>query len=338
MKPFREIMSILNERNARHILILCHKNADPDAVCSSYTLSNLLSIFKPGIEIVVAVPESVSKISKIILERFPMEVTHEEPDFKAFDVIFVLDTNTLRQLGEWGEHICETSAPIIMIDHHAPHLETERIMTLYICRENSSATCEIIYELFKEADVKPSKDVAEALLLGIAFDTRHFTLARSSTFKVISEIVDLGIDVQENIQILTVPMDVSERIARLKACKRIETMRIYGWIIAFSRVGSFQASAARALIDVGADVAIVGSEDKGELLISMRSSNEFYNKTSIHLGKDIAAPLGQLLQGMGGGHTTSAGVNGRGDLETAFKFAARILRKKLKCSQRQIQA
>jgi len=335
MDFFREIMNILEERNAGRILILCHKNADPDAVCSSYALSNLLKQFKPSIEVTIAAPESVSKVSKAILERFLVDVTNSEPDFNKFDVIFMLDTNTIRQLGEWGKRICELSLPLIVIDHHAPHPETEKIASLCICREDVSATSEIIYDLFKEAGSKPSKDVAEALLLGIAFDTRHFLLARSSTFKVITEIVELGVNVQEALQILMVPMDISERIARLKACKRMKTMRIYGWIIAFSHVGSFQASAARMLVDVGADVAIVGSEDKGELLISMRSSNEFYNKTGIHLGRDIAKPLGELLHGMGGGHTTSAGVNGTGDLETAFKYAIKILKEKLKGCQRQ---
>lgn len=330
MGSLKEIIGLLEEKNAKRILVLCHKNADPDAICSSYALLNLLKMFKPDLEVVVAAPESISKVSKMILERFPMEVTHEEPNFKTFDAAFMVDTNTLRQLGEWGERMCAASLPIIVIDHHAPHPETEKVASLCICREDISATCEIIYELFKEVGIKPSRDVAETLLLGIAFDTRHFMLSRQSTFKIVSEIADLGVNIQEALQILAVPMDISERIARLKACKRMKTMRIYGWIVAFSHVGSFQASAARMLIDVGADVAIVGSEDKGELLISMRSSNEFYNKTGIHLGRDIAAPLGQLLQGMGGGHTTSAGVNGRGDLKTAFNFAAKMLKEKLK--------
>lgn len=334
MRYISSIMSLLDERSAKRALILCHKNADPDAVCASYALNKLLSMLRPGLEVIIAVPESVSKVSKIILEKFPMEVTHEEPVFKSFDVSFLVDTSTLRQLGDWGERLRESSLPIIVIDHHAPHPETEKASSLCICREDVSATCEIVYELYGEAGIKPPRDVAEVILLGIAFDTRHFALAKQSTFRVISEIAEAGVNVQEAIQILITPMDPSERIARLKACKRMKTMRIYGWIIAFSHVGSFQASAARALIEVGADVAIVGSENKGELLISMRSSNEFYTKTGIHLGRDIAAQLGQLLQGMGGGHTTSAGVNGKGDLETAFKLAAKILKEKLKECQR----
>lgn len=327
---FYGISDIIFRRNAKRVLILCHQNADPDAICSSYALFSLLKHLKPDIEVEVASPESVSKVSKAILERLRMKVTNDEPSFNESDVIFMLDTNTVKQLGEWSRRLYEVSSPIIVIDHHAPHPETEKIASLCICVENASATCEIIYNLFKEAGVKMSKDVAEALLLGIAFDTRHFALASSSTFKIISDLVDLGVDVQEALQTLAIPMDISERIARLKACKRMKLVRIYGWIVVFSHVGSFQASAARALVDLGADLAIVGSEDKGELSISMRASNEFYSKTSIHLGRDLANPLGVFLHGTGGGHTTSAGVNGSGDLESAFRYTTKILKEKLK--------
>ncbi|MEM3479870.1 MAG: DHH family phosphoesterase, partial [Candidatus Bathyarchaeia archaeon] len=329
---FQKIIDIVEKRGVKSALILCHQNADPDAICSSYALIKLLKYFKPEIEVEVASPESVSKVSKSILERFSMRVENEKPNFSKADIIFMLDTSTVQQLGEWRKNVCESASPKIVIDHHTPHPETVKITSLCVCREDLSSTCEIIHDFFKEANVKPSRDVAEALFLGIAFDTRHFTLASSSTFKVISELIDLGVDAQEILQLLLVPMDVSERIARLKACRRMRLMRIYGWVIAFSHVGSFQASAARALVDVGASLAIVGSQDKDKISISLRSSSEFYNKTGIHLGRDLAKILGEYLHGMGGGHSTSAGVNGAGDLEKAFKYTAKILREKLKNS------
>jgi nanoRNase/pAp phosphatase (c-di-AMP/oligoRNAs hydrolase) len=330
-----KVMSVLEERNAKFILILCHHNADPDAVCSSYALSKLIKHFKPEIEVEAASPESVSKVSKKILERLSMNFLNEEPKFDRADVIFMLDTNTLKQLGGWSEHVYSVRSPIIVIDHHAPHPETERIAALCLCREDASSTCEVVYDLFREAGLKPSKDTAEALFMGIAFDTKHFTLAGASTFKVIADLVDLGVNPQDALQILAAPMDLSERIARLKACRRMKLLRMHGWLVVFSHVGSFQASAARALIDVGANVAIVGSQEKNEVSISIRSDNEFYSKTGIHLGRDLAKPLGEFLNGMGGGHSTSAGVNGRGDLESAFKYAAKIIREKLKCCQHQ---
>lgn len=329
-KDFRRIKEILKKINAKFILILCHHNADPDAVCSSFALSKLLKYFKPDIEVEIASPESVSKLSKTLLERFHIEVTNDKPSFNRADAIFMVDTNTVQQLGEWSECVVKASSPIIVVDHHAPHPETERIATLCICYEDASSTCEIIYNLFREASSSISRDVAEALFLGAAYDTKHFILANASTFKMIANLVDLGVNIQETMQLLSTPMDISERIARLKACERMKFMRIYGWLIVLSHVGSFQASAARALVDVGANLAIVGSQEKNKISISMRSDHEFHAETGIHLGRDLAKSLGEYLNGMGGGHSTSAGVNGTGDLELAFKYVTRLLREKLR--------
>ena len=61
----------------------------------------------------------------------------------------------------------------------------------------------------------------------------------------------------------------------------------------------------------------------------MRSSLEFFKQTKIHLGKDIAKPLGEYLHGMGGGHSTAAGVNGEGDVEIGLKRCILLLKEKL---------
>jgi nanoRNase/pAp phosphatase (c-di-AMP/oligoRNAs hydrolase) len=124
-------------------------------------------------------------------------------------------------------------------------------------------------------------------------------------------------------------MDSSERVARLKACRRMRLFRIREWIIALSHVSAYEASAARALIATGAHVAAVAGEKNGNMEISLRSSLEFYKKTNVHLGKDVARELGEYLHGMGGGHATAAGVNGQGDIETGLKKCFLILKTKL---------
>jgi nanoRNase/pAp phosphatase (c-di-AMP/oligoRNAs hydrolase) len=101
------------------------------------------------------------------------------------------------------------------------------------------------------------------------------------------------------------------------------------WLIAFSHVSAYQASAARAMIAVGAHVAVVAGQRGEKIQISMRSSRDFYEKTGVHLGRDIAKPLGEYLKGMGGGHSLAAGVNGVGDVEASLKRCMRLLKEKL---------
>ena len=325
----KRIINLIEEKNAKLVVLLCHHNADPDAICSAYALSSLLKRLKPEIEVEVAAAQGASRLSKHLLNYIPASLV-DEPRIESADVIIILDTNTIQQLNDWVERIKNAKAPIIVIDHHASHPETEKLATLVIADEDASSTCEIIYRLYKEAEITPSKDEALALFLGIAFDTRHFILANSATLKVAAELVDAGVNVQEAFRMLSLPMDPSERIARLKACQRAKLMKIDDWIIALSHVSAFQASAARALISLGADLAVVAGQVDDAVRISLRCTNEFHEKTGIHLGRDIAKPLGDYLHGMGGGHSISAGVNGVGDVEAALKKCVRILREKIR--------
>jgi nanoRNase/pAp phosphatase (c-di-AMP/oligoRNAs hydrolase) len=240
-----------------------------------------------------------------------------------------LDTNTIQQLGDWSKRVEASKAALIVIDHHASHPETEQKATFSITDEKASSACEIVYSLFKEAEVKPAIDEARALFLGIAFDTRHFILARSATFKAIADLIDIGVKPEETLPLLSLPMEPSERIARLKASKRIRLLKINEWLIAFSHVSAYQASAARALVALGAHVAIVAGQHNEKTQISMRASPDFFEKTGIHLGRDIAKPLGEYLHGMGGGHAVSAGVNGVGDIEASIKRCVKLLKEKL---------
>ncbi|TRO53997.1 hypothetical protein E2P63_01845 [Candidatus Bathyarchaeota archaeon] len=124
-------------------------------------------------------------------------------------------------------------------------------------------------------------------------------------------------------------MDFSERIARMKACRRAKLMKFGNWIIALSYVSSYQASAARALIDVGAHLAAIAGQKNEKIEISMRCTRDFNQVTGIHLGRDVAKPLGEYLQGMGGGHATAAGVNGIGNMEKGLKHCLQLVREHL---------
>jgi len=326
---FQKIASLINQVKAKYALLLCHQNADPDALCAAFAFSKLLKYVDQGIETGIASPEGISKLSKLLLGELPIKMLTIKPDFEKADIIFLLDTNTIQQLGGWSQEVKTVSVPIVVIDHHASHPETEKIAAICVSEEYSSSTCEIIYDFFKELNLKPSQIEAEALFLGIAFDTKHFTLANSDTFRAVSDLVDVGVNARESLSLLSLPMDLSERIARLKACQRVKLAQVNDWIIAFSHVRSYQASAARALIELGAHLAIVIGQKREEVQISLRANQEFYEKTNFHLGRDLAKPLGEYLRGMGGGHSTSAGVDGIGDLDMVVKGSIKILKEKL---------
>jgi phosphoesterase RecJ-like protein len=325
---FAEITRVLDEANANLAVLLCHHNADPDAICSAYAFASLLKRLRLNFEVEIGTAHGISRLSRHLLKYLPIEVK-AQPNVEKADAIVLLDTNTIQQLDNLAEKVKNSKAPIIVIDHHAAHPETEQMAKLCITNEEASSTCEIVYNFFKEADIKANENEAKALFLGITFDTRHFVLASSSTLKTVSELIDVGVNAQEALSMLSLPMDFSERVARLKACRRAKFFKIEEWIIALSHVSAYQASAARAIVDLGAHVAAVAGQKNDKIEISLRCIREFHEKTGIHLGKDVAKPLGEYLHGMGGGHSTAAGVNGVGDVETGLKCCLRLLKQRI---------
>lgn len=324
-----EIVALIDKLDAKLIVLLCHHNADPDAIGAAFAFSQLLERLRPGLEIEIAAAQGPSRLSKFTLKSLPAELT-PQPSIEKADLIVLLDTNTIQQLEEWGERVKASQSPLIVIDHHASHPETERLATICVADEEASSTCEIVYRFFKEAEVELAEVEAKALFLGIAFDTRHFVIATSTTLKIVADLIDAGVNAQETLPLLSLPMEYSERKARLKAGRRVKLLRINDLLIALSHVSAYQASAARALIGLGAHVAIVAGQRGGTLQVSLRSSRDFHKKTGIHLGRDIAKPLGEYLHGMGGGHAVSAGANGVGDVEASLKRCVRLLKEGLK--------
>jgi len=324
----KDIIELLDKRNAKLAILLCHHNADPDALCSAFALSKLIQQVRPLLKTEIAAAQGPSHLSKFLLNALPIKLT-AVPHIEQADTIILLDTNTVQQLDEWAERVKASNATLIVIDHHASHPETEKLATLCVADENAASTCEIVYSFFKDLELRLSEVEAKALFLGIAFDTRHFILAKSTTFKTVADLINAGVNVEESLSLLSLPMDESERIARLKASRRIRLLKVNDWIVAFSHVSAYQASAARALIMLGAHVAVVAGQRGDMIRISLRADHYFYEESKVHLGRDIARPLGDYLQGMGGGHSTSAGVNGKGDVEASLKRCVHLLREKL---------
>jgi len=320
-----ELTNLLKKSRAKSAFLFCHHNADLDSLCSAYVFGELLKRIKPGLDVSIVAPGGLSKLSKCVAQRLSLSIV-DPPSLSSADLVVLLDVNTLEQLDCWAERIESLMVPILVIDHHAVHPETRKLASLMIVQEGATSTAEIIYRLWVDSGAELDSREALALFLGIAYDTRHFALANSDTFRIIVNLVDHGVDVEEALQMIMTPIDLSERLARLKAVSRAKIHRIGEWVIAVSEVSAFQASAARALLNVGADVAIVGGVTGDELRISMRSTQFFFKNTRLHLGRDIAAVIGSEIDGAGGGHGMSAGVNGRGDVVACLKKSLSLMR------------
>lgn len=294
--------------NLHKILITGHANADPDAVASALGLKELIIKIKSNVIVDITFPESISESSSHMLESLNLlnAITSVVPNH---DCYILVDTSTPEQLGELGKKILESDRPIIVIDHHRL-LPSDRITIAYI-DENSPSSAELVYDLFREFSLTPSQEIAQLLLTAIIYETRRFSFARLLTFKTVIDLLQVGADYNLAQDLTKLAMDYSEKIARLKAASRIRVYSINEKIIVITWVGAFEASVAKSLIDLGADIVFVLNTDDDEVSrISSRS------KPNIEIDlSEIMVKIANKFNGVGGGHRNAAGAHLKGKSE-----------------------
>ena len=236
----------------------------------------------------------------------------------------MVDSSSSTALGKVGKNVLSYASRTVIIDHHLPPGDlAQRAIYTYIKKE--LACTNILLEAVLGAGISLDRELASISLAGILYDTGRFQRANPRTFMLSSKLLKIGVDYEEVVGLLQEPMSLSERVARLKAASRCLIIRVGNYIICGSYVSSQEASAARGLLSLGADVAVVVGGKKGEIRVSFRSTQEFYRNTGISLGRDIVPLLSDIVEGSGGGHATAAGFNGVGDAQKTLQLVLRLL-------------
>lgn len=321
--------------NLRRVLIVTHRNADVDAYASAYGVAHILRRLNSKCVVSVAAPEGLSALAKLVHSEYPLEVV-SAPQFEEQDMVIIVDTGHAQLLSDWVEPIRRVECSKVLIDHH-PHSESvKQLVDHLLVDEEATSTSEIVLSILEAKHMKIPQKVAEVFLLGLMTDTAGLSLAECRTLENVVKLCKCGATISKARQMLRVKRDVSEKIARLKAAQRLKIYRLEDWIIALTHVGSYQASAARALIDLGADVAVALGEVDDEVRGSLRATQEFCEKSGIHLGVDVAEKVGAALQGAGGGHAGAASFTARRPLQEAADRVLLTLAKRVDATLQEI--
>ena len=313
---------------AEHIVLLCHQNADPDAVCSAFALQALLHKLAPGTKATISCPEGISAPTRQLLENLGISTPDQKIPADA-DLAVLVDTNSLDQLGAAARALLKMEHGLIVVDHHHPHPDTLKLARQMIVDESAAAAAEVVFQLFEASKEEPGRVEATALMAALFVETKHFLLARESTFEVAAKLVKAGADPRRLSGMLSSPMNRSERVARLRAAERSSVTLLGNWIVVTSQLGSYQSSAARAFLTLGAHVAFVAGEVKERIRVNMRATEDFYQKTGAHLARDIAIPMGKMFGGVGGGHPTAAGLTALGAVDDVLIACMNRLRESI---------
>jgi nanoRNase/pAp phosphatase (c-di-AMP/oligoRNAs hydrolase) len=278
-------------------LVLTHHNADIDAAASAIALVQGLKQIGKQAELGVA--ESVSRAARKLSEGHKFLI---DPDCANFDNVILVDTSVPEQLNSVKN--LKVSA---IIDHHPEGKLTDGVENKII-DETKKSCAQMVYRILVDLNITIDKDLAKIIACGIVGDTAHLRLAEQEEFKILVELFDTGLKYSEVLETLQSKIDLSERVACLKAATRANLYRSGEVIVAVSNVVSHEAASCRALLRSGADISVVIASKKDTVRVSSRGKREIKEKIDL---SEVFGKLGEFLEGSGGGHDLAGSANGK---------------------------
>jgi phosphoesterase RecJ-like protein len=174
-------------------IITAHETPDGDALGSEYAM--LLALRKLGktARILNADPAPQKFAFIDPGDEFEVLVRKEQipKDIGEYG-LFILDVNDINNIGQVATLILPRVKEYFIVDHHDS--ETIQLSKNHI-EQNASSTCEILYLLFREMNMELDLPIAQALYMGILYDTGSFIYPKTTaiTFEIAHDLVSLGV-------------------------------------------------------------------------------------------------------------------------------------------------
>ena len=316
---FLHFLSFASSIKGKNLAIITHSGCDVDAFASAAAL--YLALSKSAKSASILVPEHINLQAKELAKNLKIPYLIDHSDLSKFDAAIVVDTNSISMVGDFAPQLKSFKKPLLVIDHHDISNDAIAKGSDLILRKDAVSSSEIIYDLFKAGEIKITQEIATFIACGIITDSAGFLIADHETFGIMAEVMKISQkDYYQIISLFKIKENISEKIAKLKAAKRSHIYNSFDHLLVDAEVGAHESDAAVALIILGADVAFAGNEDRGNIQISSRVSNEFMKKYNFDVTRDVFRPLQEEFSGTFGGHPGAAGYKGSDVLlETALK-------------------
>ncbi len=171
--------------NVKSAAVFTHIMPDGDALGSSFSLKNFLE--EQGKKCDVYIADSVPERLKFLCGEYFTEFSD-----KNYDTFIALDAGDLKRLDYYGEVFSEQKNTLL-IDHHATNT---KFASINYVLPDASSTGEVLFEIFKKAGYRFSKETAKCLYAAIASDTGCFKFESTGVKGHIyaAELIETGIN------------------------------------------------------------------------------------------------------------------------------------------------
>ena len=178
-------------RSADRFILCTHEHPDGDALGSLAAMQHALTqIGKDAVSFMAAEEFPLPYEYRFLkIERL---VTDVPPDFEQRTIVFLDCGNIDRNPADAFKH---DGAHIVNIDHHH---DNTRFGTVNHVDPSAASTAEIVFRIVHELGVPLTRDIAEALYVGLVTDTGKFMYENTSpaAHRMAAELREAGVDAQ----------------------------------------------------------------------------------------------------------------------------------------------
>lgn len=313
---------------ASNIVVTCHLAPDGDAMGSSVALMHILQ--KIGKKAHVVTPDMPPADLMFIPGAKEIVAASKLTDFATLlfekaDLIICLDFNAPHRVDRLSQHLLDSKAPKILIDHHtAPSIEADVVVS----RPEISSTCMLLFRVIAQLGWMPlvDKTVATCIYTGMMTDTGNFSYNSldPDLYTVVAELVRRGVD--------------KDRIYKLAFNTKTENqLRLNGFAVA-ERMKLYREHQAALIVlraedlerfhyrpgDTEGLVNIPLSMPEINLVVYLRQEKDYIKVSSRSEGN---IPVNELCSRYfnGGGHINASGGEFPGTMDEAIETFEKAL-------------
>jgi len=194
-RDFQQVVGLINK--SRNILITSHTKPDGDACGCIAAMCDALGAL--GKKVTPLLLSAVPQWYEFLFNKKPAVLDEDirldeltAGRFGQFDLVLIVDTNSLSQLAKFNDYLKQNDAPVLVLDHHET---SDGLGDIELVDSEAAATGLIVLDLLKFANWSITEKIAEALFVAIATDTGWFRFSNtdSRVHRACAELLDAGV-------------------------------------------------------------------------------------------------------------------------------------------------
>lgn len=305
-----DFVKALGPYRGTKLLILCHDEADSDALGAAWVLAQALKGQ-------AAVPKKISEHAREVQYKLKMQVL-TAPKLEDYDLVVLVDTASPQQL--------LTSLPKIyfLVDHHANNLLLDGAKAAVY--EQTDSTCQLVWKICQALDWPVAGNHALALGAGIMGDTRNLITASNRTIADLAGILEAGgVNYRQLLDLFSISGRI-DREVRLEAALGATLHRLGNCLVVSAQVRkNYVYYLAMMLVELGADIALVGYQQGEDCFVRLaKNPGTITDLDSYAIMAEAVAPFPPSNLW---GDQDYAGFNGSGSVKAVMAALLAELRK-----------